>query len=290
MNETSLTGLVTAILNKPLENSTLGTSTNSSSFHHSTPLEHVYLFSGALQLISLLCSLAVTVVYFLARRYSKDLVQRIGFKLTVLLSVSGMRISTNKAEALGSSFQLYGNRVYSLYPPSSPRLLFGCRAHLTIDLLFTLWSASLSFLIGYNLLRVFVYNEKRQGKILLPLYVILSICWAGVWTVPALFLDVYNWDETQATCWYTPPILSVLFYLPILICISISGVCTWRLIRKLRSTQSRNPYFDSITSSITSSSGNPLTRDRSNSQLFYEFQQREAFKIIDKLIARLFWY
>jgi hypothetical protein len=282
----SLPDLISSLLaSLPSENSTISSTflneTESSPSPTDSSLVILYDISASLQVISLLASLILPTAYLLAQRYSKDLVRSIGFQLTVLLSIS---------EAIGSSFQLYGNRVFSITPPTPVEKL-GCQTLIAVDLFCSLWSASLALLIGYNLLRVFVYNDKRKGSLLLPLYLILSVSFSAAFTFVPLFLNVYSWDESQGSCWYTPAILSLLFYAPILLCIVLSCIVTMRVIKKLRSTQQGNPYFYSIEIASKASGENPFRGSaKANSVLFAEFQQRQAYKTIDKLVNRLLWY
>lgn len=56
--------------------------------NNNSPLATLHVVATGIQLLSLLTSLTIPVAYLLARRYSQDLVSRVGFQLTVLLRYS----------------------------------------------------------------------------------------------------------------------------------------------------------------------------------------------------------
>lgn len=142
-----------------------------------------------------------------------------------------------------------------------------------------------------------MYNEKRQNKHLLASYLIVSVLWSAVFTLPVFFTNHFGWDESQSACWFNPIQYSWIFYAPMGLAIAASCVVTFRVVSKLRSSQQTNPFFHSISdkSSDRESGGNPFrttgNRERQTpSQLFSAYQARQAFEIIEMLVARLVWY
>ncbi|KAJ3389565.1 hypothetical protein HDU92_000986 [Lobulomyces angularis] len=236
---------------------------------YGSQLDILYKVSTGLQVFSILTSSSILLVYFVARKYTPELVKRVTFQLTVAVSV---------VEGLYGAAQLFS----TLYTVDD----FFCKLGVFFYVFFSLWSTLLSMCIAINLQLVFIYNQRRDHVLII--YVLSSFLISLALTIVPLFLGIYGYDEKDETCWYLlvhgndqrfNVYAWATFYFPTLISIIYSAYASISVMLKLKRAQRLNNNLLKNESSGKAPNSKALKSNKDNAE-----------KVIHQLVSRLIYY